>query len=219
MANFKIVVSDPKSKKAFQKEIEQKASGLVGKRIGENVKGDAWGFQGYEFQVTGGSDSDGFPMRKDFGGQGRKRLLLSYGPGFKPGARGQRKRKSVRGNTISASISQVNVKIVSYGSKPLSELSASKKEKKELTEEEKKAKLQEEVASMVDKKAPKKSRSEEILEEQDAKEAEPKEEKAPEKAGEGKPEAGEEKPEGKEPDKEKSGEDEKAEKEKKPESQ
>ena len=38
MANFKIVISDPKSKNAFQKEIEQKASGFMNKRVGENVK-------------------------------------------------------------------------------------------------------------------------------------------------------------------------------------
>ncbi len=168
MANFKVVVSDPKSRKAFQKEIEQKASGFMGKKISDKVKGDPLGLSGYEFQITGGSDAQGFPMRRDVDGIARKRLLLSIGPGFHPETRGQRKRKSVRGNTISPEISQINAKVVTYGSKPLEQLlGETKKEKKEkLTEEEKKKELQNEVESMLDKKAPEKSRSEQILDEQ-----------------------------------------------------
>jgi small subunit ribosomal protein S6e len=192
MANFKVVVSDPKSRKAFQKEIEQKASGFIGKRISDKVKGDALGLAGYEFQITGGSDAQGFPMRRDVEGIARKRLLLSIGPGFHPETRGQRKRKSVRGNTISSETSQVNAKVVTYGSKPLEQLIGEKKKEK-LTEEEKKEKLKKEVESMLDKKAPEKSRSEQILEEQ------AKAEKAP-KEGESKAESAdktEEKPEGK----------------------
>ncbi len=170
MANFKIVISDPKSRKAFQKEIEQKASGFMGKRISEKVKGEPLGLAGYEFEVTGGSDAQGFPMRKDIGGAGRKRVLLSHGPGFHSDAMGQRKRKSVRGNTISGSISQINVKIVAYGSKPIGELAGKTEKKKELTEEERKKQLHEELSSKVEDKAPEKSRSDQILEEQAAKE-------------------------------------------------
>jgi small subunit ribosomal protein S6e len=168
MANFKVVVSDPKSKKAFQKEIEQKASGFMGKSIGDKVKGDSIGLPGYELQMTGGSDAQGFPMRRDFEGIARKRLLLSIGPGFHPEMRGQRKRKSVRGNTVSAAISQINVKVVTYGSKPMEQLLGEpKKEKEKPTEEDKKKELQKEVESMLEKKAPEKSRSEQILEEQE----------------------------------------------------
>ena len=196
MANFKVVVSDPKSRKAFQKEIEQKVSGFMGKSVGDNVKGDPMGLSGYELQITGGSDAQGFPMRRDVEGIARKRLLLSIGPGFHPETRGQRKRKSVRGNTISDAISQINVKVVTYGSKPLEQLlGETKKEKKEKpAEKEKKEKLQKEVESMLDKKAPEKSRSEQILEEQT------KQGKAEAAKEEGKPEektkaASEEKPE------------------------
>ena len=191
MANFKVVVSDPKSKKAFQKEVEQKASGLMGKRIGDKVKGDALGLSGYELQVTGGSDAQGFPMRKDVEGMARKRLLLGFGPGFHPAAKGMRKRKSVRGNTISSATSQVNVKISAYGSKPIEQLVGKAEKKEKLTEEEKKEALKKEVASMVEDKAPEKSRSEQILEEQAAREkgeARP-EEKAEADKGE-KPETG-----------------------------
>lgn len=173
MANFKVVISDPKSKKAFQKEIEQKASGFMGKRVGEKVRGDAMGFSGYEFQVTGGSDAQGFPMRRDVEGQARKKVLLSRGTGFRTNVKGKRKRKSVRGNTISAEISQINAKIVTYGSKPLAEL-AGKAEKrvkdKDLSEEERKAKLAAELQSKVDKTAPEKSRSDQIREELEAQE-------------------------------------------------
>jgi small subunit ribosomal protein S6e len=202
MANFKVVVSDPKNKKAFQKEIEQKASGFTGKRIGDKVRGDALGLLGYELQITGGSDAQGFPMRRDVEGIARKRLLLGFGPGFHPESRGQRKRKSVRGNTISAATSQINVKVVTYGSKPLEGLMGKEPKKEKATEEEKKEKLKQEVASMVEEKAPEKSRSEQILEEQTGKEKSegkaaekesPKEEARPEE----KKEEPEEKPEGK----------------------
>jgi small subunit ribosomal protein S6e len=188
MANFKIVVSDPKSRKAFQKEIEQKASGFMGKRIGDKVKGDSLGIAGYEFEVTGGSDAQGFPMRRDVEGIARKRLLLAMGPGFHPESRGQRKRKSIRGNTVSASTSQINVKIVTYGSKPIEELIGKKEKKEKLTEDQKKEKLKDELSGMLDDKAPEKSRSEQILEEQ-AKKEKPAEAKPEEKpSGENKPE-------------------------------
>src|SRR3972149_2374114 len=99
MAGFKIVISDPSTKKSFQKEIE--AIGLVGKKIGEEISGDALGLGGYSLQITGGSDSDGFPMHPKLKGPGRKRLLLSSTPGFRTKVKGMRKRKTVRGDTIS----------------------------------------------------------------------------------------------------------------------
>ena len=170
MANFKIVVSDSKTKKAFQKEIEQKASGFMGKRIGEKVKGDSLGLTGYEFEVTGGSDAQGFPMRKDVEGIARKKVLLSRGVGFKTKVRGLRKRKSVRGNTVSSSISQINVKIATYGSKPIEELIGKVEKKEKLTKEQEAEKLKKEMMERVEEKAPEKSVSDKILEEQAAKE-------------------------------------------------
>jgi small subunit ribosomal protein S6e len=198
MANFKVVVSDPKSKKAFQKEIEQKASGFMGKKIGEKVKGESLGLLGYELQITGGSDAQGFPMRRDVEGIARKRLLLGIGPGFHPDTKGQRKRKSIRGNTLSPEISQVNAKIVTYGSKPVEQLIGKEKREEKPSEEQKKEKLKEEVTSMLKDKPPEKSRSEQILEEK-AKKEEVKEEK-PEKPEEAAPEKAKE--EKKEPVKE-----------------
>ena len=131
MANFKIVISDPKAKKAYQKELDQGASGLMGKKIGDKFQGSHLGLPGFELEVTGGSDKEGFPMRRDVEGPGRKKILLSHGPGFHPASRGRRKRKSIRGNTISPSVSQINVKIISYGQKSVDELLGAKKEHKE----------------------------------------------------------------------------------------
>jgi small subunit ribosomal protein S6e len=140
MANFKIVVSDPKARKAYQKELEQGQAGLLGKKIGDKFSGNHLGLAGYELEVTGGSDKEGFPMRRDVEGPGRKKILLSHGPGFHPVSRGRRKRKSIRGNTISPQISQINVKIISYGQKSVEEsLGVKAKEHKEEKKEAPKA--------------------------------------------------------------------------------
>jgi len=135
---FKLVVSDPKTRKTYQKEIPQKESGLIGRKIGDKVKGDFLGMPGYELEITGGSDKQGFPMRPDIPGTARKRVLLTGGPGFHPKRKGERRRKSVRGNTISGDIVQVNTKIVKYGSKKPEEIFGKKEEKpKEEKKEEK----------------------------------------------------------------------------------
>ncbi len=65
---FKLVVSDPKSRKSYQKEVS--GEGILGKKIGDKFSGAAAGLEGYELQITGGSDKDGFPMRKDVEGSG-----------------------------------------------------------------------------------------------------------------------------------------------------
>jgi small subunit ribosomal protein S6e len=139
MANFKIVISDPKAKKAYQKEIDQGASGLMGKKIGDKFSGNHLGLAGYELEVTGGSDKEGFPMRRDVEGPGRKKILLSHGPGFHPKSKGRRKRKSIRGNAISPAISQINLKVVTYGAKSVEEGLGVKKEHKEEKAHEKPA--------------------------------------------------------------------------------
>jgi small subunit ribosomal protein S6e len=125
---FKLVVADPKTRKSYQKEVSEE--GMIGKKIGENVPGSLIGLEGYELQLTGGSDKDGFPMRKDVDGIARKKILISAPPGFHPGSPGVRKRKSVRGNTVSEDIVQINSKVVKYGQKALDQLFASKKEQK-----------------------------------------------------------------------------------------
>jgi len=126
---FKIVISDPKTKKAWQ--IEKEAHGLLGLKIGDKFDGSLIDLSGFTLQITGGSDKDGFPMRPDLQGIVRKKVLLSKGPGFRSYKSGLRKRKYVRGNTVSDSIVQINVKVVEgEGDIPLI-LGIKPKEKKE----------------------------------------------------------------------------------------
>jgi small subunit ribosomal protein S6e len=116
---IKIVISEPKSKKAFQ--TEKDAPGLIGLKIGDKFDGSMVGLSNFTLQVTGGSDKAGFPMRSDLDGAARKKVLLTKGVGFsgtkkdgkvKHKVHGIRKRKYVRGNTISDDIAQVNCKVV-----------------------------------------------------------------------------------------------------------
>ncbi|MEM7826019.1 MAG: 30S ribosomal protein S6e [Candidatus Aenigmatarchaeota archaeon] len=127
MVAFKIVVSDPETRKAFQLEVgEEKALGLIGKKIGDEVNADFLGLPGYVLKITGGTDKDGFPMHPSVEGTVKKKVLLSGPPCFHPTKKGERRRKTVRGNTISPDIVQINVKVVKKGEKPLEELIPSK---------------------------------------------------------------------------------------------
>jgi small subunit ribosomal protein S6e len=134
MPTYKIVVSDPKAKTAVQKEFDGVQQVFIGKKIGEKVSADSVGLTGYEVEITGGSDKEGFPMRKDIEGQVRKRVVLSGPPGFNPDREGKRKRKSVRGNTVSADIVQINLKVSRHGAKGVSELWGVKPKEKEKKE-------------------------------------------------------------------------------------
>ena len=116
---FKIVISEPKSKKAWQ--IEKEVPLLNGKKIGDKFDGSLVGLSGFTLEVTGGSDTDGVPMRADQDGSQRRKALLTKGVGFrgikkirkkKFKREGMKKRKYIRGNTISESIAQINCKIV-----------------------------------------------------------------------------------------------------------
>lgn len=107
---FKIVINEPKTRKSYQ--VEKEAPSLIGLKIGDRFDGSIVGLDGFTLQVAGGSDKEGFPMRAEIPGPGRKKLLLSGPPGFHPLKRGQKKRKHVRGNQISDDIAQVNCKIV-----------------------------------------------------------------------------------------------------------
>ncbi len=126
---FKIVISDPESGKAHQLEVdENKAKFLIGMKIGQEFDATPLGLAGYKLKITGGTDKDGFPMRKDINGPGVKYVLLTSGPGYRPKERGMRRRKRVRGNTISQDIVQINTVVVKRGKRNLEEL-IPKKEK------------------------------------------------------------------------------------------
>ena len=119
MVDFKLVFST-KDGKSVQKEVSgSEAASLVGKPIGEVIKGELIGLAGYELQITGGSDYCGFPMRRDIPGSGRKRILAVKGVGVRKKAKGIRQRKTVCGNTIHPRISQINLKVLKEGKAPL----------------------------------------------------------------------------------------------------
>lgn len=103
---------------------------LEGKKIGEKVPGDFFGLDGYELEITGGSDKSGFPMRKDVHGLGRSRPLAVGGTGFGSKKSTNKTRKTVVGNTVSQNMAQINLKITKEGSKKLEEI-FKKEEKKE----------------------------------------------------------------------------------------
>lgn len=113
MATFKIVVSDPNTRKAQSLEVKDpQAQSLLGLKIGEDVDGSLVGLQG-KFKITGGSDKAGFPMRPDVSGGVKKYVLLTKGVGFRKGAsEGKKKRKLVRGNMITEEIYQLNAVMV-----------------------------------------------------------------------------------------------------------
>jgi small subunit ribosomal protein S6e len=113
MAKFKIIVSDPETGKSQLVEVEEsQAVPLIGRKLGEVIDGAAVKLSGYKLKITGGSDKDGFPMRPNIHGGIRVRAILSEGVGFHPSQKGERKRKTLRGNVITDAIVQINMKIV-----------------------------------------------------------------------------------------------------------
>lgn len=143
MVSFKLCISDP-SGKTYQKEVKDSfARPFIGLNIGETIKGESFEMSGYEFQITGGSDYCGFPMRKGILGV-RKKLIVYGGVGFRGDAKGIKRRKTVCGHKIHERISQINLKVVKQGPKKLAEAlgvaEAKKEEKAEVKEEKKESK-------------------------------------------------------------------------------
>ncbi len=113
MAKFQLIVSDTKSKTSKATVLEgPKAQALVGKSIGEEVDGKLLGVGSLKLRITGGTDKDGIPLRLDIQGGAKKRAILSSGTGFKPKTHGERRRKLVRGRTVTEDTFQVNSVIV-----------------------------------------------------------------------------------------------------------
>jgi small subunit ribosomal protein S6e len=128
MVKFKVVISDPKTGKSVQREVDSdQTKAFQGKRIGEHIKGDTFGLADYEFEISGGSDTSGFPMRKDVDGTARKKILIVKGVGLREMTKGIRRRKTVAGNTVSLTTAQINLKILKAGKEKLFE---DKKEEK-----------------------------------------------------------------------------------------
>jgi small subunit ribosomal protein S6e len=119
MAKFKIIVSDPEAGTSKVVELEEtRAAPFIGRRLGETLDGSAVDLPAHTVQILGGSDKDGVPMIGNVHGGIRRRVVLSTGTGFKGTKKGERRRKTVRGNIITDEIAQINMKIVERPAKP-----------------------------------------------------------------------------------------------------
>ena len=113
MAKFKIIISDPVDGTSQSMELDEtQAVPMIGRKLGEIIDGAAVKMSGYKLQITGGSDKDGFPMRPNIHGGVRVGAILSEGVGFHSSEKGERKRKTLRGNVITDAIVQINMKII-----------------------------------------------------------------------------------------------------------
>ncbi len=119
MAKFKVIVSDPQAGTSKVVELEEaRAAPFIGHKIGETMDGAVVDMPATKIQIVGGSDKDGIPMRPNVHGGIRRKVVLSGGVGFNPKRDGERKRKAVRGNTITDEIVQINAKLVDQPPKP-----------------------------------------------------------------------------------------------------
>jgi small subunit ribosomal protein S6e len=113
MAKFKVIVSDPQAGTSKVVELEEaRAAAFIGRRVGETIDGSIVDLPAHKVQILGGSDKDGIPIRGNVHGGVRRNVVLSGGVGFSPKKKGERKRKTVRGSTITDEIVQINMKIV-----------------------------------------------------------------------------------------------------------
>ena len=115
-------------------KIETESEALVGKELRDKISGTEISpeLAGYEFEIAGASDKAGFMSMENVEGVGLKGVLLTYGKGLHKKPKGDKKknkkpdgmryRKTVRGKVISPAITQINLKIIKEGAKPLAEV-------------------------------------------------------------------------------------------------
>lgn len=173
---FKINISD--KGKTFKLETDTEF--LEGKKIGERIDGIDLlpDLKGYELEITGASDRAGFPAMKELEGIGLKKMLLKRGWGMKKKQKGLRLRKSVRGNTISQDIVQINMNVIKSGEKRLEKIFAGQVKREAREGKEKKKEEKERVEEEVRKGGKEEKKAEGEGEKEKA------EEKVEEKAGE-----------------------------------
>ncbi|WP_094228181.1 30S ribosomal protein S6e [Methanolobus psychrotolerans] len=136
MADFKVVVADPKAKSYQFNVAGVEANKLIGKSIGETVDGAIVGLSGYKLKITGGSDKSGMVMRPDLPGPRRQKLLVASGIGYSPVAQGVRRRKMMRGREIAPDIVQINTVVAEYGDKTIAKILGGDEEPVEAAAEE-----------------------------------------------------------------------------------
>jgi ribosomal protein S6E (S10) len=148
---FKLNIAE-KNGKTYHLETESEE--LNGKELHNKIEGKDINpeLSGYEFEITGASDTSGFTSMENVEGTGLKRVLLNYGKAMhrRPRREGKKKvsnftpkglrmRKTVRGKVISPSIVQINLKILKDGGKKLSEVFPEQNQPKEKPAETPKA--------------------------------------------------------------------------------
>ena len=135
---MEIVISH--KEKSYQTEAD--SAQFSGKKIGDEIDGSLVKAEaaGYKLVITGGSDSSGFPMRRDVHGQAIKKIVIGKGTGMRKTVKGLRMAKRVHGNTVEIKIAQLNTKVVLEGEKKLDELfpKTEKKEEKDKNKDKKK---------------------------------------------------------------------------------
>lgn len=143
---FKINIAE-KTGKTYKLEADAKS--IIGKSLHDKIYGKdvSPDLEGYEFEITGASDSAGFTAMKEVEGIGLKKILLTYGKAMKKKPRregkkkisnkkprGLRLRKTVRGKIISEVISQINLKIIKEGPNSLEKIFPEQNKPKEAKE-------------------------------------------------------------------------------------
>ena len=85
------------------------ATPLLGHKMGDEIDGAVIKRPGQKFQITGGSDTSGFPMLKGIHGQAKRRVLVRRGKGARRARKGDLIRATLRGEQISEETAQVNL--------------------------------------------------------------------------------------------------------------
>lgn len=124
--------------------LEAEAESIIGRKIGEKISGDEISndLAGYELQITGASDKAGFPAKSDLEGTGLRKVMLTRGFSLhklrkkkktaprKKIKKGFKKRRTLRANTITSDIVQINLKVLKEGSKKFDEILPAKQKEK-----------------------------------------------------------------------------------------
>ncbi len=110
---MKLVYSNRKDGTSKQVELDESAKAmLMNRKVGEILEGSTIGVPGVKLKITGGSDNSGFPMVKNLEGSRKFSTLKTIKSSDR---KGEKKRQTVVGNTISVNTEQINAVIVEEG--------------------------------------------------------------------------------------------------------
>lgn len=121
---MKINIAFPRNgtQKSLKLDDEKDWAKLIDKHLGQEFDGALLGpqYKGYTFRITGGSDTDGFPMKMGVMTKSKVRLFLKPGTsGFFARREGTGKRKTIRGSIISSELASINLVLINKGEKEI----------------------------------------------------------------------------------------------------